>query len=141
MIVAQVSVRQHIVADPLAGTKTAAMANHQPGLGAHDREVVADRLGIGRADADIDQRDAGAVFGDQVIGGHLVPPPRAVGDDLVDIFRPLNHDPARTRQGGEARPLAQLRCTPANEFIDIAVIVGEQHEALTMLWRGAGVVT
>src|SRR3546814_7499859 len=55
-------------------------------------EMVADRLGVRRADADVDQADAAAARRDQVIGGHLVPPPRAVGDErgrvhprLVDI--------------------------------------------------------
>src|SRR3546814_14949902 len=54
--------------------------------------MVADRLGVRRADADVDQADAAAARRDQVIGGRLVPPPRAVGDErgrvhprLVDI--------------------------------------------------------
>ena len=80
MVVAQIGVGEDIVADRLARPQAAAMADHQPDLGPHHREMVADRLGVGRADADIDQGDALAARRDQVVGGHLVPPPAALGD-------------------------------------------------------------
>jgi hypothetical protein len=51
------------------------VADHQPGLGPEHRKVVGDRLGVRRADADVDQRDAHVVGRHQVVGGHLVPPP------------------------------------------------------------------
>ena len=99
MIVAQIGVGEDIVADPLAGAQTAAMADHQPCLGPQHREMVADRLGVGRADADIDQRDAGAVVGHQMIGRHLVPPPRAgIGHRRVDIVARAQQHAARAGQ-------------------------------------------
>ena len=41
VVVAQVGVGEHVVADPLAVAQAAAVADHQPGLGAQHREVVA----------------------------------------------------------------------------------------------------
>src|SRR3546814_2176255 len=35
MIVAQIGVREDVIADPLAGAQPAAMADHQPGVGAY----------------------------------------------------------------------------------------------------------
>ena len=60
MVVAQIGVGQHIVADGLGGPQAAAVADHQPGLGAQHRQVVGDGLGVGGADADVDQADAAA---------------------------------------------------------------------------------
>ena len=56
------------------------MADHQPHLGPENGDVVADRLRIGGAHPDVDERDPRAPFRHQVIGGHLVPPPLARRD-------------------------------------------------------------
>ena len=85
MVVAQIGMGQHIVADPLAGAQAAAMADHQPGFGADNGQVVADRLGVGRADTDVDKGDAAAIRRDQMIGRHLMLAPGAVGDHLRGI--------------------------------------------------------
>src|SRR3546814_8304128 len=61
MVVAKIGVREHIVADTLAGAQPAAMADHQPRLRTQHREMVADRLGVRRTDADVDERDAAAI--------------------------------------------------------------------------------
>ena len=58
MVVAQIGVGEDVVADRLACAQAAAMADHQPHFGPQHREMVADRLGVGRADADVDQGDA-----------------------------------------------------------------------------------
>ena len=78
MIVAQIGMGQHIIADRLAGAQAAAMADHQPGLGTQHGEMVTDGLGVGRADADVDQRDADAAGGGEVPGRHLELAPGAV---------------------------------------------------------------
>ncbi len=68
---------QHVVADALALPQAAAMADHQPAMGAKHGEVVGDVLGVGGADADIDQGDAAlAVIAAQMIGGHLEAVPK-----------------------------------------------------------------
>jgi hypothetical protein len=72
MVVAQIGVGQHIVADGLAGAQAAAVADHQPGLGPQHRQVVGDGLGVGGPDADVDQRDPAPVGRGQVVGRHLV---------------------------------------------------------------------
>ena len=64
----------------LARPKPAAMANHQPHFGAKHGHMIADRLGVRWADADVDERDPCATLGHQMIGRHLVPPPFAGGD-------------------------------------------------------------
>ena len=103
--------------------------------------MVGDRLGVGGADADVDQGDARTVGGHQVIGRHLVAPPgRGVVEQPVGIVPGLDQDAARARDAGEARTFAQLLHGPADELVDIAMIVGEQDVLLEMLDRGAGIV-
>ena len=58
------------------------MADHQPAMRAQHREMIGDRLGVGRADADIDEGDA--AIGRrraQMVGRHLVAMPGRAGDD------------------------------------------------------------
>ncbi len=140
MVVAQIGMGQHIIADPLARSQAAAMADHQPRLRSYDREVIGDGLGIGRANADVNQCDAGAVGRDQVIGRHLVPPPRAVGDEFFGIVARFDHNAACARHRRIARFGTKLFACPADEFIDIAVVIGEQHITLHMFRRCAGIV-
>ena len=142
MVVAQIGVGEDIVADRLARPKPAAMADHQPRLGPHHREMVAHRLRIGRAYADIDQGDAAAIGGNEVVGGHLVPPPAALGD-LGDRIGGVGGDehPARRREGFIRAALAlQLLDRPAHELVDVTDIVGEQQVALGVLGRRAGIM-
>ena len=69
-----------------------------------------------------------------------MPPPRAVGDERAGVDAGLIDIETRgTRERGIAA-LPDLRPRPGDEFIDIAVIVGEQDIALKMLGRGAGIV-
>src|SRR5204863_3112658 len=65
----------------------------------------------------------------QVIGRHLVAPPgRGVVEQPVGIVPGLDQDAARARDAGEARTFAQLLHGPADELVDIAMIVGEQED-------------
>ena len=140
MVIAQVGVGQHIVADLLRGAQAAAVADHQPRLGPQHGEVVADRLGVGRADADVDERYPAPVRRDEVIGGHLVAPPCGVRHALAGILRRLGQvQPACARKRG-IFPGAELPRRPVDEFVDIAVVVGEEDVALEVLGRGAGVM-
>ena len=78
MVIAQIGMGEDIVANALGIAQAAAVADHQPGFGAQDREVVADGFGVGGANADIDEADAGAAFADEVVGGHLVAAPGGI---------------------------------------------------------------
>src|SRR5918993_4902671 len=77
MVVTQIGVGEDVVADPLRRSKAPAMADHQPDFRPEHRDMIADRLRVRRTDADVDEGDAGASLRDQMVGGHLVAPPRA----------------------------------------------------------------
>ena len=99
------------------------MADHQPRLGAQHREMVADRLGVGRADADVDQRDAAAVRADQMIGRHLVPAPRvlsAIARSGSGVSRVTSTRLRPTApHSGLSRFLSSAQ-RPGDELVDIA---------------------
>jgi hypothetical protein len=104
--------------------------------------MVADRLRVGRADADIDEGDSAAGGSDQMVGRHLHLAP-AARRNLGDRVRRVagDEDPAR---GGErfigAVLPPQLVDRPADELVDVADIVGEQQVALRVLDRRAGIM-
>ena len=143
MVVAQIGVGQHIVADGLAGAQAAAVADHQPGLGPQHRQVVGDGLGVGGADADVDQRDAAPARRHQVIGRHLVLAPGGGGDRLrasgvsLVITTPAGAGEALVRSSPARRSSSSA---PAHELVDVAMVVGEQHVGLHVVGRRAGVV-
>jgi hypothetical protein len=78
-----------------------------------------------------------------MIGRHLVPPPHGIGDHLLRIgILPRDHQAARPGQRRiRTVRIAHLLDGPAHERVDIAMVVGEQHVALEMLWVGAAVMT
>ncbi|MNC57401.1 hypothetical protein D3C75_1070590 [compost metagenome] len=78
MVVAQVRMRQHIIANRLAFAQAAAMANRR----AQHRQMVANGFRIRRADANVNQRDAVTVGINQVPGGHLVFLPGEIGNSF-----------------------------------------------------------
>ncbi|MCY1209554.1 hypothetical protein D9M72_212090 [compost metagenome] len=104
-------------------------------------QVVGHGLGVGRAHADIDQRHPQLVFAHQVIGRHLRQRARARG---VVGFRAAQflHHVAGLDKAGVAAAVAAGHQAPAqlDKLVDIALVVGEQHEALEMLRCRAGVV-
>ena len=141
MIIAQIGMREYIVADALRRAQATAMADHQPCFGPHDRHMIGNRLGVRRADTDVDQRNPAAILCAQMPRRHLVPPPCAVGDRRLWVLRvSINNDPACTRQMRVIAVALQLLDGPAGEFIDIAVVVGEEDIFLDVFGRGACVV-
>ena len=100
-----VGVRQHIVADGLRLPQAAAMADHQPAMRAQHGEMVGRRLGVGGADADIDDGDAAAaVAAQQVVGRHLEAMP---GRGEHGGF---GHRRCRRRAARRRRPAARAGC-------------------------------
>ncbi len=121
------------------------MADHQPAMRAHHREVVGDRLCVRRADPDIDDADAlGAVAPQQVIRRHLEPLPGRSGNNGRPLYPADRLAPPRPLPGRRAActgsPSAQLGKRPGHELLDVALIVGEQDPRLHGAPVGAGVV-
>ncbi len=153
MVFAHITVRQYVVAQLLRVAQPGTVTQHQPRMRTQHRDMVGDRLGIGGSDADVDHRDAAAVATHQMIAGHLRQMRRRdaqiiarlhgladasldqvagldEGDIVVFIGRCL-------RVGGAAHD-----CMPEpNEFVDVKLVVGKQHEILEVLGPAAGVVT
>jgi hypothetical protein len=102
--------------------------------------MIGDGLGVGGADADVDQGDTAAVGCGEVPGRHLMTPPGALG----------RHPRRITGLGGDGHaagadqtliaPFAELARAPDQELVHIAVIVGEQDEGLDRIGGTAGVV-
>ncbi len=103
--------------------------------------MVRDRLGIGRADTDIDQGDTASARRLEVIGRHLETPPGRPLDKGMRVRRRGIHGDVSGR--GEALVvivLLQLADGPGREGVDIAVIIGEEDKLLRILVGRAGIV-
>src|SRR3954453_20003319 len=73
MVLANVAMGEHVVAEPLRVAQARAMAEHQPGMGPQHGNMVGDVARVGRTGADVDQGDAAIAGRDQVEGWHLRP--------------------------------------------------------------------
>lgn len=103
--------------------------------------MVGDRLGVGRADADIDQGDAATARSDQVVGRHLEAAPGRALDHGMGVRRiGIDAHIACRREGLVMIVFLQLADRPGGEGIDIAVIVCEQDKLLRVFIGRAGVV-
>jgi hypothetical protein len=132
MVFAHIGVGQHVVAQLLAVAQAGAVAQHHPGVRAQHGDVVGDGLGVGRAHADVDHGDAAAVGAHQVVGRHLRQARRRA--PLVAARRQA--DAARDHVAGLdegdvfAVRLGHFGVAQADEFVDVELVVGEQHEVL-----------
>ncbi len=134
---------QNVIADALGVAQAAAVADHEPAVRTDDGQMVRDVLGVGGTDADVDQRHAFAIGRGQMIRRHLVALPLAGGDDAVGLLRRLvarEFEIARQDEMREGRGRGQLRAAPAQELVDVAVVVGEQDPVLHVAPVAAGVV-
>ena len=95
--------------------------------------MVGDILGVGRPDADVDQRDPGIALPCQMVGGHLITVPRGTSHESLGLgLRMLaaHGDVPRQHKPVKRAFARKLLASPAHELIHIAVIVGEQDPAL-----------
>ncbi len=144
VVLAHVGVRQNVVAQLLAVAQARAVAQHHPGVRPQHGDVVGDGLGVRRAHADVHHAGAAAVGAHEVVGGHLRQARRR-GAEIV------------ARLGGQAGAagdhvagfdegdvfavgVRHLGMAQAHEFIDVELVVREQHEVLEPLGRGARIV-
>jgi hypothetical protein len=133
VILAQVGMGQHEVAQPLRIAQPRAMADHQPGMRAQHRDVVGRRLGVRGADADVDQRDALAVRALEVIGRHL----RQLGGMRERLVGVGDLGVAGATKAVAAGRIGQRRAGEGLELVDVELVVGEQDVVLEMLGRVA----
>ena len=101
-------------------------------------------LALAGPDADVDHGDAGAVGAHQVVGGHLRQPGWLLAE-CVDGFRGQSRTPrhhvARLDKGDVlAGRVGHGGVAQGDELVHVELVVGEQHEVLEPLGRGAGVV-
>ena len=144
MVFAHIAVRQHVVAELLAGAQAGAVAQHDPGVRAQHGDMVGDVLGVGRADANVDHGDATAAFAQQVVGGHLRQARRHHAQRIKRLggqTGAARHNVAGLDKGNVVTVrVGHGRVAQAHELINVELVVGEQHEVLEALGRGAGVV-
>ena len=94
--------------------------------------------------ADVDHRHPTAVRTDQVVGRHLRQARRRGAGRIARLdcaARTPGDDVARLDEGVVlAAGIGHQRLAEGDEFVDVELVVGEQHEVLEVLGRGAGVV-
>lgn len=71
VILADIAVGEHVVAEPLRIPKARAVPDHQPGMRPQHRDVIGGIPRVGRTDPDVDQGDAAIAGLDQMKGRHL----------------------------------------------------------------------
>ena len=141
VILADVTMREHVVAEPLRIPEARAMPQHQPGVRPQHRDVVGDVPRIGRTDADVDQGNAAIAGLDEMKGRHLR---RALGRNpgRAAAKPRIARDRIPGRNEGVGADLARCEALLAqlHEGIDIELVVREDHEILEVLGISAGVV-
>ena len=140
LVLPDVGVGEHVVAERLGVPEARAVPEHEPGVRAEDGHVIGDRLRVGRADADVDQRDAAALRGDEVVRRHLRLARRhgARGGRALAASR---HAIAGFDEGGVlAVAGGHALAREAAELVDVELVVREQDVVLEVTGGGAGVV-
>src|SRR5262245_23208947 len=103
-------------------------------------DMVGDRLGVRRPDADVDHGDAAIVWLLQMIRRHLWQT-QCRRDDVRPLFAGLDDDVARLDEFGIAATAYCHQAPGARaELVDIELVVGEQYEVLKVVWAGGRVV-
>ena len=141
MIFAHVGVGKDVVAQPLGAAQAGTMAEHQPGMRAQDGDMIGDGFGVAGADADIDQRDALPVGSSEMVGGHLRQAREGgAAGGLIREAGVGRDDIARFDQEFVVAALADFLLGVVDELVDVALVVGEEDEALEVIGLGGGVM-
>ncbi len=133
VVLPEIAVREHVVADLLALAQARAMSNHQPAMRTQHGDVVGDVLGVGGPDADVDQADAAALAHetDRPASGSDARRRRPEATSASSgAVAPRRSTTLPGSTSFSALAAAQLLEAPADELVDIAMIVGEQHPGL-----------
>ena len=137
VVLAHVAVGEHVVAERLGVAQPGAVADHQPDVGAQHGDMVGDGLGVRRADADVDHRDAGVARADEVEGRHLRrAPDRCAGAPVPGDDGVAGLDEGGVAGGGVGDGLER----ELDELVHVELVVGEQHVVLEVRGARRGVV-
>ena len=143
MILPQIGVGEHVIADHLRLSQARAMADHQPAMRTQHRDMIGDVLRVRGPDADIHETHALPVRADDVIGRHLEAVP---GDGeharfrLLRRKRAIDDGVAGQHHLRDALVGVELLQSPLHELVDIAVVVRQQHPGLHRAPVGARVM-
>ncbi len=129
--------RQHEIPKRLCVAQTGTVADHQPRMGPQHGDVIGRGFRVGRADADVNQRDPGPVRALEVVGRHL----RSLDRRRQRRVAVRNLDIAGRDEGRVAAiGVTQHSAGVFLELGDVELVVGEQHVALEMFGIGCGVM-
>ena len=142
VVLAQIAVRQHVVAKLLGLSQPGAVTEHQPRMRPQHRHVIGDVARVRWPGSDVDHGDTGAVRLHQVISRHLREALRRAAGDVRAAEAGVAHDDVARRNERIVGRVAVRHVLAADlcECVDIELIVGEDHEVLEVLRVGAGVV-
>ena len=144
MVFAYIAVGEHIVAQLLGVAQACAVAQHDPGVGSQNCDVVRDVFGVGRPYADVDHGDAGMVFSHQVVARHLRQTRRRAAQRVSVPGRhadtPSDHIAGFNKRDVFAFRILHRGVAVSDELVDVELVIGEQHKVLEMLRAGARVM-
>src|SRR5579871_1535252 len=71
MVLANIAMREYVVAEPLRVPQAGAMPDHQPGMRPQHSDMIGDIARVRRTGADVDERNAPIAGLDEMKGRHL----------------------------------------------------------------------
>src|SRR5690625_4231306 len=123
MILANITMSQHVITQALRRPETSTMTQHDPGRRPEHGNMIGNGFGIGRPNPDIDQGDAAMPWVQQMIRGHLR---NATGSRPTDITLGIDDHIARHDQSGiYSLLLLDLRFSPGTKLIHIKLVIGK----------------
>ena len=144
MVVADIPVGQHVIAQHLAVAQSGAVTEHDPGVRTQHGHMVGHGLGVAGADSDVDHGDATVAGPYQMVGRHLRQAlrVRALHESVRRAMLQVvgDHIARFDKRGIAAGRILHGELSQADEFVDVELVIGEQHEVLEISRIGAAVV-
>src|SRR5271165_3265625 len=126
MVLADVGMREDVIAKPLRVPQACAMPEHQPGMRPQHRDMVRDVPGVGWADPDVDQGNASIPGLDEVKGRHLRHAPwRDPGRAAAKTRTARDHIAGPNERIGTDLAAGTALLAQLHEGIDIELVVRE----------------
>src|SRR5690625_4086163 len=123
MILANITMSQHVITQALRRPETSTMTQHDPGRRPEHGNMIGNGFGIGRSDPYIDQGEAARSWVKQMIRGHLW---NATGSRPTNITLGIDDHIARHDQSGiSPLLLLYLRFSSGIKLIHINLVIGK----------------